>query len=77
MNIKDLINNEYAQVCQRIGHLTSNKEKIEEELKLLKSQVRALDESQAKLGELAKLAAAQKNSEALAVAKAAEDAKAE
>lgn len=52
MNSKELINQEYAELCRQLGHLLNNKDKIEDQLISLKNQISALDLAGAALDRL-------------------------
>jgi acetolactate synthase small subunit len=55
VTIKEILNKEYTELCQKVGHLTNNKEKIERELEQIKERIKVLDSSSATLAELDKL----------------------
>jgi prefoldin subunit 5 len=41
----DLIQNLYAQACQELGHLESNKQKIEQQIEKVRANIQALDQA--------------------------------
>ena len=52
MTSKEVLNKEYADLCQKVGHLINNKEKIEQELAAIKERIKVLDSAGATLAQV-------------------------
>lgn len=58
MKHKSILDQEYTGLCQKLGHLVSNKEKIEAEIEQLKKAISSLDRAGEILAALDKAASA-------------------